>query len=81
MLQFIQVVDFLYTNILVMECKLFYVLDTNKISVLSEKYYGSMVLFVDIIIYIVRQRIEYTFAKKFAPLTINLPRFWKRFIA
>ncbi len=43
-----------------MECKLFYVLDTNKISVLSEKYYGSMILVVDIIIYIVRQRIEYT---------------------
>jgi len=60
MLQFIQVVDFLYTIILVMECKLFYVLDTSKISILSEKYYGSMILFVDIIIYIVRQRIEYT---------------------
>ncbi len=53
MLQFIQVVDFfIYTNILVMECKLFYVLDTNKISVLSEKFYGSMMLFVDIIIHV-----------------------------
>jgi hypothetical protein len=46
-----------------MECKLFYVLDTDKISALSEKYYGSMIIFVDIIICIVRQRIEYIFAK------------------
>jgi hypothetical protein len=39
-----------------------------------------MILFVDIIICIVRQRIEYTFCKNVAPLTLNLPRFWKRFI-
>ncbi len=64
MLQFIQVVDFLYTNILVMECKLFYVLDTKKIPVLSEKYFGSMILFVDIIICIVLEYCRIHFLQK-----------------
>ncbi len=36
MLQFIQVVDFLYTNILVMECKLFYVLYKQNLRVFGK---------------------------------------------